>query len=110
MRIRTVFTRIWPVLWIDIGFNVDPEPTFNLNADPYPVQGAKPMWIHADPDADPGLDLYRITIKIHFMGHVNFGQFPCSWIRIRHFQRTLELDSGTRLGGSELYLQKKGLV
>jgi hypothetical protein len=43
------------VRWIRIGSNgnADPDPAFNLNADPNPDPGAKPMWIHAVPD--PGL-------------------------------------------------------
>jgi hypothetical protein len=36
------------LMWIRMGFDVDPDPAFNLNADP--IQGAKLMWIHADPD------------------------------------------------------------
>ncbi len=52
------------VLWIHISFNADPDPAFYLNADP-----------------DPGIKLVRIHAKIRYV--VNFGQIPCSWIRIR---------------------------
>jgi hypothetical protein len=41
------------VLSIRIGFNANLDPAFNLNAGPNPDPGAKPMWIHAEPD--PGL-------------------------------------------------------
>ncbi len=41
------------MLSIRIGFNANPDPAFNLNADPNPSPGAKPMWIHAK--SDPGL-------------------------------------------------------
>jgi hypothetical protein len=35
------------VMWICIGFNVDPDPAFYLNADPDPHQGSQA-------NADPG--------------------------------------------------------
>jgi hypothetical protein len=41
------------LLSIRIGFIANPDPAFNLNADPNPNPGAKPMWIHAE--SDPGL-------------------------------------------------------
>ncbi len=37
------------------GLNADPDPAFDLNSDPDPEPGAKPMQIHADPE--PGQTL-----------------------------------------------------
>jgi hypothetical protein len=63
------------------------------------IRGAKPKRIHADLDPDPGqtsksqklnfcikifvkyLRRYRSLFKPVF--YINFGKFPCSWIRIR---------------------------
>ncbi len=46
------------------------------------IQGAKPMPIYADPD--PGQTLKSQKVEFTKIGlFVNFGQFPCSWIRIR---------------------------
>ncbi len=131
VRIRTVFTRIWPVLWIHIGFNADTEPAFYLNGDPYPIPDPGSQ-TNADPCGSSGYCASRMTRKIHFMQeivHKTFLRrynslfdslefiFICYFVflildldsqhRIRYFQRTLEPDSGTRLEGSELQLQKK---
>ncbi len=39
------------MLWISIDFNadVDPDPAFHLDEDLDPIQGSKPMRVHADP-------------------------------------------------------------
>ncbi len=41
------------------GFNADLDPAFYRNAgqDPDTDPGVPPMWIHADPDPDPGQTL-----------------------------------------------------
>ncbi len=50
IRYTTVNTLLfWPVLWIRIGFNADPDPAFYLNSDPDPGSQTS-----ADPDSDPG--------------------------------------------------------
>jgi hypothetical protein len=42
----------WPMLWIRIGFNVDPDPPFYLNEDPDPGSQT-----NADLGPDPGQTL-----------------------------------------------------
>jgi hypothetical protein len=43
------------VFRIRTGFNADPDPTFTSMR--IRTKGAKPVWIHADPDPDPGQTL-----------------------------------------------------
>jgi hypothetical protein len=50
------------VLWIRTGFHADPDPAFYLNADTDPIQGAKPMWIHADPDTGQTLRSIKVAL------------------------------------------------
>jgi hypothetical protein len=46
------------------------------------IQVATPMWIHGDPDPDPGQTVKSQKVEKQKQGlFVNFGQFPCSWIR-----------------------------
>jgi hypothetical protein len=61
------------LLSIRIGFNANPDPAFNLHADPNPDPGAKLMWIHAEPD--PGL-----TVQ-------SSQQFDCLNEKYRYFDR-----------------------
>jgi hypothetical protein len=98
------------VLWIRIGFNADPDPAFYLNADPDP--GSQTKAIHADLNPGQTLSHKKVKFfhekftlsryhtvlgqKTYLRRYkslfekarkpgllINFGQFPCSWIRIR---------------------------
>jgi hypothetical protein len=48
----------WPMLWIRIDFNVDPDPASYLNADP--DSGTQ---TNADQDPDPGPTLPSQKVK-----------------------------------------------
>jgi hypothetical protein len=47
------------VLWIRIGFNVDPDPAFYLNANPDPA-----FYLNADSDSDPDPQCGSMILKL----------------------------------------------
>ncbi len=51
------------MLRIRNGFNADPDPAFNLKADPNLIQGANQMRIHMDPNSGPVQTLPSIKVK-----------------------------------------------
>jgi hypothetical protein len=76
---RLVSMRIWIQLFISMRIQIG-------------VQATKPLPIYADPDVDPGHKevevLHEKGTKAFLKGSkpglfVNFGQFLCSWIRVR---------------------------
>ncbi len=99
------------MLWKRIGFNADPDLAFHLNANRDPNPGPKQMRSHGNPDQDYGhkeLNFYMTnifyvgteighkpylpvrrykshfeTLEIRYIFTCYFGQFSCSWTRIR---------------------------
>ncbi len=63
------------VLWIRTGWNADPDQAFSLLRFRIRIQGAKPMWNHADPDPDPCHTL--LSQKVELL-HEKYGIFNLS--------------------------------